>query len=166
MDQSSVDYIAKIIAELNARDMKRIQEGEFEERKKMLTSVFNEAARYTNIVIVAGYVAFFTLLSKIEAAMSIPLVLWACVLMLVSAFTFVGFEIGKMVFHTIIFKRNAKALKVSTTAALDAVTAANQETSKAVMAMWGPIILIAAGTGFTAVGMLAYHIFMKAIGTI
>ena len=56
-----------------------------------------EAASYTNLILIGGYAAFFTMWSSVKEDLSRGYMLWAALLMTVSVSLFLLFEVLKMV---------------------------------------------------------------------
>ncbi|WP_171165069.1 hypothetical protein [Usitatibacter palustris] len=63
---------------------------------KLVSAIYDKAVAYTNLVVAAGYAAFFGLWAITKPYASPGLLQWAALLMLASAATFVIFEIYKM----------------------------------------------------------------------
>lgn len=63
---------------------------------KILASLYEKAAAYSNVMIIAGYAAFFAVWANTKAYLGKRETLWAALLMAVSIILFVLFEIVKM----------------------------------------------------------------------
>lgn len=63
---------------------------------KLLATSFEKGSAYTNLVVAAGYATFFGLWTLTKSYLPKTAALWAALLMLASATTFVVFEVYKM----------------------------------------------------------------------
>jgi hypothetical protein len=77
---------------------------------KVSSAVYDKAAAYTNLIVVAGYASFFGLWSLTKPYLSPRWALIAALLMGLSMAVFVFFEIAKMIVATNVSVRASKAL--------------------------------------------------------
>src|SRR5688572_20847673 len=92
MERPSSDVIRAAAAKEDAAAGEKIIETQI----KIITASYDKAAAYTNLIVVAGYAAFFGLWTLTKPYLPRELALWAALLMLLSAATFVVFEVYKM----------------------------------------------------------------------
>ncbi len=85
------------------------QQSEISILESINAAQYDQAARYTSVIIVAGYAAFFAMWSSVKDDLSRVCVLWAGVLMMVSIVLFVGFEVSKMILMGIAHQRVMRA---------------------------------------------------------
>lgn len=88
--------------------VERAQNEDFEKQVEALikinASLFDKAAAYTNLVIVAGYAVFYTVWSKSEAYLPSTWFVAAALLVTFSALTFICFEVFKLLINRETFK--------------------------------------------------------------
>jgi len=73
--------------------------------KELLAHTYASANSYTNLIIVAGYVGFFTLWSSLIDRLSMWAIASSGALILASLLTFISFELYKMVSKALAMKR-------------------------------------------------------------
>jgi uncharacterized membrane protein (DUF2068 family) len=78
---------------------------------KIVSATFDKAVAYTNVIVIGGYAAFFGLWSLTKQYMTAMQARWAALLMLLSASTFVFFEVYKMIVTTKALHDRAKLLE-------------------------------------------------------
>ena len=77
---------------------------------KIVTAQYSNARAYANVVIVAGYAAFFAIWAAARDDIPVLATRWALLLMVFSATVFVLFEVVKMIWVSVIVLRETKAL--------------------------------------------------------
>jgi hypothetical protein len=88
-------HLAKgVRADLASIDVEKAQDFHI----KLVSTLVDKGAAYTNLVILAGYASFFALMPLVKDLLSPGSRRWAGLLMLLSLAAFVGFEIWKMLF--------------------------------------------------------------------
>ncbi len=92
------------------KEQREIGEKIVETQIKIVTASCDKAVAYTNVIVVAGYAGFFGLWTLTKAYLSKCQALWAALFMLVSAATFVFFEVYKMTFTTRSLARQTRTL--------------------------------------------------------
>src|SRR6266542_2059685 len=85
-------YKARIMA-LSAEHEQRV-----EAAAKLIASLYDKAVAYTNVVIIAGYAAFFAVWANTKSYLGKRETLWAALLVLISILCYVSSETTKM--HT------------------------------------------------------------------
>jgi len=83
-----------------AAEKQQIELGEriIETQIKILTVSYDKGMAYVNVIVIAGYAAFFGLWTLTKVYLSKDTAIWAALLMLISAATFVFFQVYQMVF--------------------------------------------------------------------
>lgn len=87
----------KTAQEAHRRQQEAAAEKMIETLVKILSSSYDKAIAYTNVVIVAGYAAFFAIWGGTKPVLTEWLAITSALLMVVSAAVFVFFELFKMV---------------------------------------------------------------------
>jgi len=78
------------------RRQKEAAEKVIETQIRIFTASYDKAVAYTNVIMVAGYAAFFGMWTLTKPFLSKRQALWAALFMCMSAATFVLFEVYKM----------------------------------------------------------------------
>jgi hypothetical protein len=129
-----------------------------EDAVKIATEVFSAATAYTNVVIIAGYAAFFALWGSTKDIAPKSLILISGLSMIISASAFVFFEVYKMIYVSFSMRKQAKIL----TAAKDPLPElrAYREASKAAslifMKVWIATLLVVIPTTLVGIAALVY----------
>lgn len=149
-----------------AAEKQQIEVGEkiIETQIKIVTASYDKAAAYNNVIIVAGYAAFFGLWSLTKGYLSKDLAVWAALLMCISLATFVFFQVYQMAFvshglHKKYLSLQDKLKGKSAQAILAELKALEDESKRALVRFlpaWRIHLLIAVATGLSAFLVLAY----------
>ena len=131
---------------------------------KMLTAVFDKATAYTNLMIVGAYAGFFGLWQLTKDYLTKPEALWSALLVFVSLFFFVVFEVTKMVVVQIQITSKAKALQspeVRTSPQalalrLGEIASSHERVNFAFMWYWVATMVVTVGSGLAGAGVLAW----------
>jgi fatty acid desaturase len=94
----------KIVKNLAERAAREDHEKKIEALIKVQAAIFDKAAAYTNLVIVAGYAAFYAVWSKSEAYLPGTWFVLCALLVTFSALTFICFEVFKSLINREAFK--------------------------------------------------------------
>lgn len=78
--------------------------------KELITHSYSKASTYTNVVIVAGYVVFFTIWNSLKTSLSPFLALTSALCLTLSAVIFVLFEVYKMISTSVHIRKLSKLL--------------------------------------------------------
>ncbi|HDV5280191.1 TPA: hypothetical protein RI749_003017, partial [Vibrio cholerae] len=79
--------------------------------KEVVAHVYGKANSYSNVIIAAGYVGFFTLWSSLKSDLPQWAILSSGALILISLMTFIGFELYKMISVSVQMHRVSKRLQ-------------------------------------------------------
>lgn len=107
--------------------------------KEFTSAAFSKATAYSNVVIVAGYVAYFSIWNFTRPFLTKKWSLLSALFVSLSGICFVGFEIYKMIAHQLYLERLAKSLsseKLTTAERIKAYTVAESEFSMRFMKTW------------------------------
>lgn len=136
----------------------------FEEQKKLLTNIIQESKNYNSFFISITYVGFFTLLNAVKNYLGKNELFWITVLIIISIFSFVLWEIGKMIYNSIIFLMYAYSIKKNPQKAVEAqVNLQNLifNSNKVLIPLWIIVLIISALTGFAAVGIIFKSLILR-----
>lgn len=95
--QKLAEEVGKHAQELEELRLERQKQEVVDASIKIVTAVYSNAKAYTNVIIIAGYAAFFAMWGFVRADIPLLASLWALLLMAFSAAVFVLFEIYKMI---------------------------------------------------------------------
>ena len=144
------------IHELIARSQ---QNEQLEGAIKVFTAIYSSARAYTNVVILAGYAAFFAAWGFLRNDIAHRASLWALFLMMVSAAVFVAFEVGKMIWISTLTRRFSKGLyNGNPLAALENLRKNEQREAVFIGRIWIWALIGTLVPGFTAFGVLAWNL--------
>ena len=129
----------------------------------VVTATFNNAAAYTNLIMLAGYAGFFGLWQLTAEYLSKNQKLWSALLILISLLLFVIFEVVKMVVITHGVRKKAEVLNSPNTAgspertlvALQALEKALDRSTKPFMLYWAITTGLCVATGLGGVAILS-----------
>jgi hypothetical protein len=155
---------ARAIQEAQVREQRRVASALIEAQVKVLAATFDKSAAYTNLIVLAAYAGFFGLWQLTKDYLSKEVALWSALLMLISVFVFVVFEIVKMIFFQYNFMERRKALKspevqqsperfLKVWSELEAVY---EQTMLHLMTFWNIAFFTAIATGMGATALLGY----------
>ena len=96
--------LAEIINEMSAQQAKFQQREQIDTIKEIVTHSYTSGIHYTNLIIVAGYAAFFTVWKSMKEDLGKIVMLSSCLSVLISVILFIVAEIHKMA-STTIFQR-------------------------------------------------------------
>lgn len=117
---------------------------------------YEKSAAYTNLIMVAGYAAYFALWSNTSALISQCLARISATLMLISVFTFVFWEVTKMIVISLNNKNMAKialAPNENFESMLQAFLINEQTIMARLTTAWPIILFIAIPTALVAIGI-------------
>lgn len=149
-----------------AAEKQQIEVGEkiIETQIKIVTASYDKAAAYNNVIIVAGYAAFFGLWSITKVYFSRDLAVWAALLMCISLATYAFFQVYQMAFvshslHKKYLSLRDKLRDKPAQIVLAELTKLEEENKRALLRFlpaWRIHLFIAVSTGLLAFLLLAY----------
>ncbi|MDD3437288.1 MAG: hypothetical protein PHC64_09085 [Candidatus Gastranaerophilales bacterium] len=83
----------------------------FDEQKKFLSTILQESKNYNSFFITATYVGFFTIFNAIKSYLNQNELFRIVILITISIFSFVLWEIGKMIYNSIIILKYFNSIK-------------------------------------------------------
>ncbi|MBT0097902.1 hypothetical protein J4H46_04950 [Vibrio alginolyticus] len=96
--------------------------------KEVVAHVYGKANSYSNVIIAAGYVGFFTLWSSLKSDLPQWAILSSGALILISLMTFIGFELYKITSVSVQMHRVSKRLQKPDTSSLSEIQRIEQKT--------------------------------------
>jgi hypothetical protein len=146
------------------REEERVAAEILDTQIKIVTATFNQAAAYTNLILLGGYAGFFGLWQLTKDYLSRDQALWSALLVLISLLFFILFEVIKMVLITKVTLKKARVLQspgaMSTPtralASLKDLESSFEHSMGPFMRFWGATVFICLVTAITAAGILAY----------
>lgn len=135
------------------------QNEQLENTIKIITAVYSSARAYTNVVIIAGYAAFFAAWGFLRNDISHRASLFALLLMMVSATVFVFFEIGKMIWSSLSIRRYSQALYgEDPLGAVKSLGETEQREAVVFGRIWIWMLIVTIVFGVAALGVLAFNL--------
>lgn len=89
--------LKKVIQHLSEEQQKRVAKEIIDSQINIIGALYDKAATYTNIIIIAGYASFFGLWSLTKEHLNKEQILWAAIFISISLISFVFFEVVKMI---------------------------------------------------------------------
>ncbi len=165
LEKQTVDRHNQLVGHINRLSQEQaaaIQKKQIDVLKEILTHAYDKSSAYTNIIIIAGYVAFFSLWKETKEFLPGKAVLLAALLMLTSALLFVLFEIFKMISGSIYFRNIGKDIeKIKDPKELiEKVQKGQQRLSTLNFRIWYLVLIPTVATGLAGAGILLYY-FVK-----
>jgi hypothetical protein len=166
--QERYNQLATRVNHLTAAEMQAQQRVQINAIKEIVTHTYSRAAAYTNLILVAGYVAFFTVWTTMKPDLNKALALSSGLLVLISVLLFVFSEIYKMYTGTLYFAKLQKELaqKPSPTLVQD-IEAAEQEFNARALRVWRivfiPTVLLGCSGGILLAVAFGYGLIAELI---
>lgn len=124
---------------------------------KVVSAHFAGARSYANLIIMAGYAAFFAVWGSVHDSIGSLLAFLSLLIMILSATVFVFFEVGKMFWVSLVIKRKAKALSASEgLRALQLVDESERKEAVVVGRVWFFVLLVTVLPSLGALGILVF----------
>ncbi len=160
--QKTVEQLAKREAERQSQEM-------LERVIKIITATYSSARAYTNVVIIAGYAAFFAMWSFSRGMLNDMAEAVAALSMIVSATAFASFETYKMIWVGTLVRRKTKAIGLAPERALERIQALEgieQQELKTFGKIWVFVLLVTIPSALIAVGILAVSFIIKIVDSL
>ncbi len=135
---------------------------------RVATVTYDRAMAYTNIVIIAGYAAAFTVWSFTKNHLPEWAMLSTALLLIISVSVFVAFETFKMILNSRHIMKMGSVVKPAQTfeqfqKALNDHKAEETRQMLWMVRVWVPTLVIVISTGYGAIGILAYNFLLRLI---
>jgi hypothetical protein len=162
------DRLAKQVNYLTAAEMQAQQRTQINAIKEIVTHTYSRSAAYTNLILVAGYAAFFTIWKTMKPDLNKVLILSSGLLVLVSALLFVVSEVYGMFARTLHFRKLQKKLaqEPSPTFVQEVQTAEQEFEAKAFriwLVVFIPTVLLGVSGGLLLAGAFGYGLIVELI---
>lgn len=129
--------------------------------KEVVAYQYGQAPTYTNLLLVAGYAALFTVWKEVRADIPKDAALLVGALALVSAALFVLFELGKLILSTVFHRQIGKALAALNHRAVfdqNPFAALGEKFSERMYWWWVWMLVPTLLTGLSAVILLVWNL--------
>jgi hypothetical protein len=125
-------------------------------QKELLQTSMKAAQNYTNVIMVVGYAALFTLWTQTKPELTEGTSFWAAIFMCISVMAFIAWEILGMVMRSMVHIRMAHVVADVNeyTRRLRTATADQQAFALKMFKPWVAIVSIAGGCGLIAFGIM------------
>ncbi|HIF6000393.1 TPA: hypothetical protein ACX3F9_002449 [Vibrio parahaemolyticus] len=127
--------------------------------KEVVAHVYGKANSYSNVIIAAGYVGFFTLWSSLKSDLPQWAILSSGALILLSLMTFIGFELYKMISVSVQMHRVSKRLQRPDMTTLDEIQRIEQKSALISARVWVFTVIPTVLSGFGA-GLILLYCFL------
>ena len=127
--------------------------------KEIVSHAYSQANTYSNLIIAAGYVGFFSLWSSIRSDLPEWAILCSGFLILVSLLIFIGFELYKMISAAVQMHKVSTRLQSPNTNTLYDIQLIQQKCSLNNARAWVFAIIPTVITGFSA-GLILLYCFV------
>lgn len=159
--------MAQVIGETAKRAQAEHFRKEMEERRNFIfdltTHSYSQAQAYTNLVIGAGYVAFFSIWATVYQDISIVSKVWSIIPFIISAMIFVFWEVCKMVFTARLLRQQINLTNVQDPVKFSQAIARykqKQAISEGVQArIWVYVLIATIIPAFIGCAFLTYGLF-------
>lgn len=163
-----MEQTVKQLAERAQReDAERFKKDVVETLIKVQTAAFTSAVAYTNLVIVGGYAAFFTIWSFMRDRLPETAAIWAALLMTISAILFVSFETYKMILNGRMMFALGRIQKVPPEKFKEGLAEWERDQQRLVVThakVWAVTLILVVATGYSGVGILVFQFVSKLLG--
>jgi hypothetical protein len=162
--------LAQAVVELQSDQAKlaqeRVKKETIETLIKVQSALYSSAQAYTNVVLIGGYAAFFTIWSFTRTTLSERAMLWAALMMSASAATFILFETVKMVLNGLA-TRHFSALVKAPPEKFDEAFREYQRKANSLSVttgtLWIPFLAVTVVTGYLAMGIVVYQFIVRLV---
>lgn len=153
MEQRCTDRhneLAEHINRINHKQAKVQVEQNIEIIKEIVSHTYDKANAYSNLIIAAGYVGFFTLWTSLKKDLPDWAILASGTLILLSMMTFIGFEIYKMISGAVHMHKVTNRLQSPTMDALMQIQELEQQANLRNARVWVYTVIPTVISGFLA----------------
>jgi hypothetical protein len=126
--------------------------GQIEAQKQILDTAMKAASNYTNVIMVVGYAAIFTLWSQSKDELTAATSFWVAIFLCLSVMAFIAWEVLGMVMRSMSLIKIARAVSDVNLYAerMRESTALQQEFTRRMFKPWVVVVTVAAGCGLLA----------------
>ncbi|MCU7827986.1 MAG: hypothetical protein KZQ85_02860 [Candidatus Thiodiazotropha sp. (ex Myrtea sp. 'scaly one' KF741663)] len=158
------EKLAKSIQELTFHMNRFGHASALQERKEILSHVYQKAAGYTNLVMIGGYASAFAIWQLTKEHLSTEQSMVVGFMIITSVILFAGFEVFKMISHAFFFRRLNRVLEKEVpehehTAAWKSAWDEHQASESRMWALFlTPTVFTGFGTGFYLLWVFATNL--------
>jgi len=160
--------LVKQVNYLTAAEMQAQQRAQINAIKEIVTHTYSRSAAYTNVILVAGYAAFFAIWKTMKPDLNKVLILSSGLLVLASVLLFIGSEIYGVFARTLYFRKLQKKLALQPSPTfVQEVRAAEQEFEARAFQIWLvvfiPTVLLGILGGLLLAGAFGHGLIVELI---
>ena len=162
LDKRCVDRHNDLAKHINrmAKEQARMQTNEnIAIAKEVFSHAYSQASSYSNVIIAAGYVGFFTLWASLQKDLPTWAILSSGFLILMSVMIFIGFELFKMINSSIQMHNVSKRLQQPSINTLQEIQRIEQNNALKSAKVWVFTVIPTVLCGFSA-GMILLICFL------
>lgn len=162
MERRSVNRLNDLAAHVNRigqQQAKMMTNENLNAIKEVVSHSYGKANSYSNVIIAAGYVGFFTLLGNVKSYLPLWAVLVSGALILTSVLIFIGFELFKMISISIQIHKITKRIQVPNMQNIEQIQLIEREYALRNAKVWVFTIVPTVVTGFSA-GLILLFCFL------
>ncbi len=156
--------LAEVIQHIAKQQQEKLASDIAEAQQKLITVSYDKAASYTTVIIFGGFAGFFALWQLSKTYLTKEQTLWSALLILVAMFSFVLFEVLKMVLVTRTILAKAATLCTPEVqadpqrllAALRALDQAQHARTRRFMVVWAITVAVSLVGALGGAGILGY----------
>jgi len=171
VDQASVDRHNSLVNDLNRMQAQKaagMRNDRVEVVKELLSHIYGKATAYTNLIIIAGYVAFYSMWGSMKDHLPREWMLTAGLLITLSVILFVSVEIYKMILTGLHYKKVNKVLNDDQTErAISTIQQLEQEFNRRMYGFWLlmliPTIITGIGSGIILAVAFAQQLLLELV---
>lgn len=151
------------VNQLHQHQAMQLQNKQIDVLKEILTHAYSKAAAYTNVIIIAGYAAFFTLWNSMDGKLPAKPMFAAAICISLSVIIFILFEVYKMIKSSLYFRMLGKEFeKVQKPDIVIAkFQAEGQKFDQKMSMIWIYVLIPTLALGLTGAGILIYQFALK-----
>lgn len=168
VDESAIERHNNLVRHVNrlgTQQTSLVQRQQLDAMKEILAQAYGQASNYSNLIIVAGYVGFYSMWSSVRTEMPQGAMVTAGLLITISALFFVAFEIYKMIRMSLHFRVLVRLLHEGGASALERVQSEEQRFSLRLAKAWVVALVLTVVPGFAAAAILVVCFAQKLLGT-
>ena len=170
LEQKSAEKHNELVKHINTLhefQAKTVQKQQIEALKEIISHTYSKSISYSNVIIIAGYVAFFSIWNFVKDKLSDTAMLYVALLGSLSAILFVLFEVYKMISGALHFRKLSKSLQ-QTKDPQTVITKLQEDLKNFELRQhrfWIYMLIPTLLTGLLAAAILIYCIFSTLLNT-
>jgi hypothetical protein len=154
--------LAGQVKRLSEWQAQSIQKQQIDALKEIVAHAYSKATAYSNVIIIAGYVALFSIWSVTRDKLPVKAMFVVALLITLSAALFVLFEVFKMVASGIYFRKITKSLEgVGGPELISKIQQQSKGFELRVARVWIFVLVPTLLFGLSALGVLVYYFIVS-----